>query len=77
MHSPSSRFRRLAVLVAAIATSAVLALTPTAGAFTDKDCKDFDSRKQAQKFFKKHDPQDDPHNLDADNDGKACEDYDY
>ena len=44
----------------------------------DKDCKHFDSQRQAQKFFKRHGgPERDPHRLDADGDGKACEDYDY
>jgi len=72
----SNRFRRLAALTAAVGTSLALVLAPAAGA-ADKDCKDFDSRKQAQRFFKNHNPDKDPHNLDADNDGKACEDYDY
>lgn len=43
-------------------------------AFKDKDCSDFRTHKQAQKFFKKHHPKKDPHGLDADHDGKACED---
>jgi hypothetical protein len=72
-----SRQRRLCTLAAAAATSLVLALTPTAGALGDKDCKDFDSRKQAQRFFENHNPKKDPHNLDADDDGKACETYNY
>jgi len=40
----------------------------------DKDCSDFKTQKQAQKFFKKHNPKKDPHGLDADHDGIACED---
>lgn len=44
-------------------------------AFKDMDCDDFSSQKQAQKYFKKHGgPKKDPSNLDADNDGVACED---
>jgi hypothetical protein len=39
----------------------------------DKDCADFKTQKKAQKFFKKHKPKKDPHGLDADNDGVACE----
>jgi len=35
---------------------------------------DFPTRRKAQKFFKKHNPNRDPHRLDADNDGIACED---
>ncbi len=45
-----------------------------ATAFKDKNCDDFKSQKQAQKFFKKNNPKKDPHGLDADGDGKACED---
>jgi len=44
----------------------------------DRDCGDFKSRRQAQRFFKRNGgPQQDPHGLDADNDGKACETYNY
>jgi len=42
--------------------------------FRDRDCDDFRSRRHAQRFFKNHNPRRDRHNLDADNDGKACED---
>jgi len=40
----------------------------------DRDCADFDTQNEAQQFFENHNPQQDPHNLDADNDGIACED---
>ena len=40
----------------------------------DDNCDDFDSQQEAQRFFERHDPEDDPYRLDADNDGKACED---
>src|SRR5215217_3555530 len=40
------------------------------------NCKDFPSQAAAQREYDKH-PQDDPNNLDADNDGQACEDFDY
>jgi hypothetical protein len=50
----------------------------TAGAATvakaDKDCSDFSTQEEAQRFFESHHPNRDPHRLDADNDGKACED---
>jgi hypothetical protein len=46
----------------------------SAGAFLDRDCSDFNTHRQAQKFFKKHHPKRDPHGLDGDNDGIACED---
>jgi hypothetical protein len=43
--------------------------------FRDRDCSDFKTQKKAQRFFKRNGgPKDDPHRLDADHDGKACED---
>jgi hypothetical protein len=39
----------------------------------DKDCSDFRTQKQAQRFFQRHNPSQDPHQLDADEDGIACE----
>ncbi len=40
----------------------------------DKDCKHFSTQKKAQKFFKKNGgPNQDPHGLDGDGDGIACE----
>lgn len=48
-----------------------LALPPSASA-GDKDCSDFPNQAAAQKFFDKHGPGD-PHRLDADGDGVACE----
>lgn len=39
----------------------------------DKDCSDFPNQRAAQKFFLKHNPKRDPHRLDADGDGIACE----
>jgi Excalibur calcium-binding domain len=41
----------------------------------DLNCEDFDSREEAQEELER-DPSD-PHNLDADNDGLACETYPY
>ncbi len=42
--------------------------------FEDKDCKDFISQWEAQEFFEKHGgPAFDPHGLDRDKDGIACE----
>ena len=38
----------------------------------DKDCSDFDTQAEAQRFFEKHQPGD-PHNLDGNSDGEACE----
>lgn len=39
--------------------------------FVDRDCDDFSSQEEAQKFFEIADG--DPHNLDSDGDGEACE----
>lgn len=38
----------------------------------DRDCSDFDSQPEAQRFFERHQPGD-PHNLDGNGDGEACE----
>ncbi|WP_251980332.1 thermonuclease family protein [Salinibacter ruber] len=38
----------------------------------DRDCDDFDTQPQAQAFFERHQPGD-PHGLDGDGDGVACE----
>jgi hypothetical protein len=38
----------------------------------DRDCSDFSSWREAQAFFEANQPGD-PHRLDADNDGIACE----
>ena len=38
----------------------------------DRDCGDFTTRAAAQRFFNEQGPGD-PHRLDADNDGRACE----
>jgi hypothetical protein len=62
--------KSIAVLVAAGA----LAVAATPAAAGDKDCSDFSSWRAAQKFYKKHGgPRRDPHRLDADRDGIACE----
>ncbi|PSO45115.1 nuclease [Candidatus Saccharibacteria bacterium SW_7_54_9] len=38
----------------------------------DRDCSDFGTQPAAQRFFDKHQPGD-PHGLDGNNDGEACE----
>lgn len=63
--------RKLIALALVLAGLGVAA-QPVAAA--DKDCSDFRSQAAAQKFFKKHGgPKKDPHRLDGDNDGVACE----
>jgi endonuclease YncB( thermonuclease family) len=45
----------------------------TSDKFVDKDCKDFKTQAEAQEFFvSQGGPEKDPHNLDADGDGKVC-----
>lgn len=67
------RIPHLAVLVLALALVLSASLTQPAAAFYDRDCADFDTQRQAQRFYKKHNPNRDPHRLDADRDGLACE----
>lgn len=67
--------RRLRLLVPALAVAVVyLTSAAPALAFRDLDCADFPTQAKAQRFFKKHHPNRDPHRLDADHDGLACED---
>jgi Excalibur calcium-binding domain len=48
------------------------------GGGQDRDCPDFSSQEEAQRFFESQGgPGQDPHRLDADDDGQACEDFDY
>jgi Excalibur calcium-binding domain len=61
------------LVTAFIAAALFLVATSPASAFRDRDCSDFPTQKKAQKFFKKHSPKQDPHGLDADGDGLACE----
>jgi len=64
--------RRLTVLLGAAAL--LLVLAPAAFA-ADLDCKDFPNQAAAQAALEQ-DPSD-PNNLDADNDGQACESFNY
>lgn len=65
--------RHASVALAAALVALALTAAP-ASAFRDRDCSDFSTQAQAQRFFKKHHPRRDPHRLDADHDGLACED---
>lgn len=60
-------------LVTTMLASLLIGLSaPTAHA-VDKDCGDFDTQAEAQRFYEQWAP-DDPHRLDGnDNDGRACE----
>jgi hypothetical protein len=67
--------RRGAALVLSFAALLTVGASAPAAAFQDKDCADFKTHKQAQRYYKKHGgPRYDPSRLDADHDGSACED---
>jgi hypothetical protein len=68
------RLRRITVPTFALSLIAAAALAQPVAASGDRDCASFKSQKQAQHFYKKHNPSRDPHRLDADHDGIACED---
>ncbi len=58
-------------LLTVVSFALTLLLGPAAGAQADLDCSDFDTQQEAQAELRR-DPSD-PHGLDADNDGIACE----
>ncbi len=61
-------------LIALALVTAGLGIAASPAAAADKDCSDFPTQAAAQKFFKKKGgPKKDPHRLDADRDGIACE----
>jgi endonuclease YncB( thermonuclease family) len=62
----------IAALAFAVSVVAFLPGAPSAAA-ADKDCSDFDTQNEAQNFVESHNPNQDPHNLDGDGDGEACE----
>jgi endonuclease YncB( thermonuclease family) len=60
--------------VLAVAIAAALAVAPGATATADRDCGDFATQAAAQEFFiDAGGPASDPHRLDSDGDGVACE----
>ena len=61
------------ILIRALGATLVLAFIATPiSAQSDRDCSDFGSWREAQDFFEASGPGD-PHGLDRDNDGIACE----
>jgi hypothetical protein len=71
-------FARVAAASAAacLVLAALLAAAPAepSDASADRDCSDFPTQAQAQSFFiSEGGPGSDPHSLDADGDGRACE----
>jgi Excalibur calcium-binding domain len=65
--------RSLAASLLLLALIGAMAFAQPASAFRDRDCSDFKTHRQAQRFFERHHPRRDPHRLDADHDGIACE----
>jgi Excalibur calcium-binding domain len=64
--------------LAALTVAIAIAATAAPASAADKDCSDFSTWKQAQRFYKNHGgPRYDPHRLDADRDGIACESLRY
>jgi hypothetical protein len=63
------------ILTFAAALVGTLVLATSASAQADLDCDDFGSQAEAQAELDS-DPSD-PHRLDADDDGQACEAFDY
>lgn len=66
--------RLVALLLSVLLSFATLSLATGPAHAADKDCGDFDTQAAAQKFFiNAGGPKNDPHRLDADGDGIACE----
>ena len=67
--------RRGLTIVLALIAGTLIALGGVGPASAaDKDCSDFDTQSQAQTFFINNGgPSSDPHRLDADGDGRACD----
>jgi endonuclease YncB( thermonuclease family) len=67
--------RRLVVVPTLALTAGLLTLLwgGPAQAVIDRDCGDFATQKAAQVFFLQNSPSTDPHRLDADGDGIACD----
>jgi endonuclease YncB( thermonuclease family) len=64
----------LGVTGTALITFTLLSGSPTESKAADRDCSDFSSQATAQEFFSAEGgPSSDPHRLDADGDGIACE----
>lgn len=54
------------------ASAAIICLPNIAIGQADRDCRDFNTQEEAQRFYERSGPGD-PHGLDRDNDGIACE----
>lgn len=66
---------RILIVIAAALTMLSVAALPSGAVARDRDCSDFNTQRAAQLFFLRHGgPRYDPHRLDGDDDGIACED---
>jgi hypothetical protein len=66
------------ISIGALVSMIALAFAAAPASAADKDCSDFNTWRQAQNFYKRHGgPKYDPHRLDADHDGIACESLRY
>jgi len=69
---------KIKILGAVTAALLVLGVPASHSSAADKDCSDFGSWRAAQNFYKSHGgPKRDPHRLDGDRDGVACESLRY
>ena len=74
MHAARPLHLARLLTLAALTAGLLAVLTPMTAHAADKDCSDFDTQKAAQIFFlKAGGPSQDPHRLDAEGDGIACE----
>lgn len=72
--TPDNQVAGAGLLAFFLAATLFTLTAPTSrAAGRDRDCSDFSSQRQAQVFFERHAPARDPHRLDGDNDGIACE----
>ena len=69
---PVQRLVAVPVLALVAGLLALLSAGP-AQAVVDRDCSDFATQEAAQVFFLQNSPSTDPHRLDADGDGVACD----
>ena len=58
--------------VVLIAAAVLTTISPASAPAADRDCSDFATHNEAQTFFERHQPGD-PHRLDRNGDGVACE----
>jgi excalibur calcium-binding domain-containing protein len=64
--------RSIVALAVVLGAMSIVSTAPASA--SDRDCSDFATQKAAQLFFLRHGgPRSDPHRLDADHDGVACE----